>query len=169
MNSTTKYFPIPQPDEIPTREREDAMGAYLMMFAALAAGLPLPILNLIAAIIYYFINRSKSLFVHFHTLQSLYSQIPTSILNIGAVFWTIRIIFFNFELNDLFWGYIGMVVIANLLYFIFSIVACVKARKGRMYYFIFFGKIAFHQVFLDRGIVQKEIVNLPPGSIDNTN
>ncbi|MCH8319303.1 MAG: hypothetical protein IIA88_12580, partial [Bacteroidetes bacterium] len=48
MNSTTKYLPVPQPDEIPTREKEDAMGAYLMMFAAIAAGLPLPIINLIA-------------------------------------------------------------------------------------------------------------------------
>ncbi|MCH8330385.1 MAG: hypothetical protein IH946_03240, partial [Bacteroidetes bacterium] len=51
-----KYHPLPQPDDIPTREREDAMGAYLMMFAAVAAGLPLPIINLIAAIIYYYVN-----------------------------------------------------------------------------------------------------------------
>ncbi|MBW8051575.1 MAG: DUF4870 domain-containing protein [Cytophagales bacterium] len=168
MTSTPKYLPVPQPDEIPEREKEDAMGAYLMMFAAIAAGLPLPIINLIAAIIYYFINRSKSLFVHFHSLQSLYSQFPTSILNIGAVFWAIRIYFFqSVELTDLFWGYIGMVFIANLIYFIFSIVACVQARKGRMYYFIFFGKIAFHQVFLDKGTTQKEIVNLPPGSVGN--
>jgi len=31
---------LPQPDEIPEREKEDAMGAYLMMFASLAIGSP---------------------------------------------------------------------------------------------------------------------------------
>jgi hypothetical protein len=27
-----EYYPLPQPAEIPEREKEDAMGAYLMMF-----------------------------------------------------------------------------------------------------------------------------------------
>jgi len=67
-----KYHPVEQPDEIPIREREDAMGAYLMMFAALAAGLPLPIINLIAALVYFYINKGKSRFVRFHSLQSLF-------------------------------------------------------------------------------------------------
>jgi len=52
------------------------MGAYLMMFATLAVGLPLPLINLVAAFIYLYINRKTSRFVHFHALQSLYSQIP---------------------------------------------------------------------------------------------
>ena len=51
-----EYAPIIQPEEIPTRVREDAMGAYLMMFGALAAGLPLPIINLLAAVIYIFMH-----------------------------------------------------------------------------------------------------------------
>ena len=71
-----EYYPLPQPEEIPEREKEDAMGAYLMMFAAVAIGLPLPIINLIASFIYYYINRKKSRFIHFHSLQSLLSQIP---------------------------------------------------------------------------------------------
>ena len=47
------YHPVEQPDDISLRDREDAMGGYLMMFAALAAGLPLPIINLIASIVYW--------------------------------------------------------------------------------------------------------------------
>ena len=66
MTNEELYHPVEQPDDIPTRDREDAMGAYLMMFAALAAGLPLPIINLIAALIYYFTNRAKSRFIEFH-------------------------------------------------------------------------------------------------------
>jgi len=65
-----KYHPIPQPDEIEVRVREDAMGAYLMMFATAALGLPLPILNLVAAIVYYYVNRDKGKFVQFHMLHS---------------------------------------------------------------------------------------------------
>ena len=57
---TQEYYPLEQPDELSTRQKEDAMGAYLMMFAALGAGLPLPIINLIAAVIYYYINKSAS-------------------------------------------------------------------------------------------------------------
>jgi len=50
---------IPQPDEIPERQREDAMGAYLMMFASLALGVPIPLLNVVASIIYFFVNRKR--------------------------------------------------------------------------------------------------------------
>ena len=41
------FHPLPQPNEVSSREREDGMGAYLMMFASLGVGLPLPIINLI--------------------------------------------------------------------------------------------------------------------------
>ncbi|MGB2136003.1 MAG: hypothetical protein ACPHVU_00280 [Flavobacteriaceae bacterium] len=53
------------------------------MFAAFAVGLPLPVINLIAALIYYFVNRKKSRFIHFHCLQSFLLQIPTTLLNWG--------------------------------------------------------------------------------------
>ena len=52
MEGHSTHIALPQPHEIPKRDREDAMGAYLMMFAAWGAGLPLPLLNLLAAIIY---------------------------------------------------------------------------------------------------------------------
>src|SRR6267154_5926913 len=88
-----EYYPLPQPEEIPEREKEDAMGAYLMMFAAVAIGLPLPINNLIASVIYYYINRKKSRFIHFHSLQALLSQIPTTLINWGVVIWGVTIFF----------------------------------------------------------------------------
>ena len=54
--SSEKYVKLPQPHELSEREKEDAMGAYLMMFAALATSLYLPIINLIAATVYYYVN-----------------------------------------------------------------------------------------------------------------
>lgn len=164
MEDKQEFYSLPQPDEVTIREREDAMGAYLMMFAAVAAGLPLPIINLIASIVYYSINKSKSRFVHFHSLHSLFAQIPTSILNGCLVFWTFRIFFYHVdEVNDYYIGYIWMVAIANLLYFIFSIVAAVKARKGQFYYFLFFGRLTYQMVFRIKDEPEKkEIVNTPP-------
>ena len=167
------YAEITQPEDIPIREREDAMGAYLMMFGALAAGLPLPIINLIAAVIYYYLNRNKSRFVKFHTLQSLYSQFPTTLMNAGLIFWTVRMFVFApdnsaldsaspFSENNAYWAYLWMVVLANLLYIIFSIIGAVRARKGHMYYFVFFGKLAYHRAFLRRPEDEMNHKNLPP-------
>jgi uncharacterized membrane protein len=145
------------------------MGAYLMMFAAIGAGLPLPIINLIAAIIYYFLNRSKSRFVHFHSLQSLLSQLPTSLLNAGLVFWTMQrwiwmdCGFFKCPYWNEYVGYLCAVVLANIAYFIFGIIAAIKARQGRMYYLVFFGKLSYHRVFAVKASdMQQAAVNAPP-------
>lgn len=163
MNSTQiTNIDVPQPGDISISEREDAMGAYLMMFASLAAGLPLPIINLVASIIYYFVNRDKGKFVHFHCLHSLYAQIPTSLLNAGGMFWGLRILFDTLPFDDTFKAYLAVVVVANLLYFVFSIVAAIRAREGRFFYFIFFGKIAFQQVYASDDRTEKTISNQPP-------
>lgn len=165
MESQQGYYPLQQPHELSIREKEDAMGAYLMMFAALGAGLPLPIINLIAAIIYYYINKSKSRFVQFHAYQSLISTIPTTLINAGAMFWALRIYFYDdWNVTDNFKGYIVAVIVANLAYFIIGIIAAIKARNGLFYYYLFFGKIAYQKVFsIKEGADINDIpVNTPP-------
>ena len=172
IENTNIYHPVPQPDDIPVREREDAMGGYLMMFAAMAAGLPLPIINLIAALIYFYINKSKSRFIKFHAYQSLISQIPTTLINAGLVFWSLRLFFYeSYSFNEVFgtgsefeiyWGYLIMVVVANVLYFIFSLVAAFKARKGQFYYFMFFGKMAYHHAYRINSKDDTSVINKPP-------
>jgi len=134
------------------------------MFAAMGAGLPLPIINLIAAIIYYFIQRNNSRFVKFHSMQSLYSQIPTTLVNAGTMFWTFQIFLFeNQEISNAYFGYLIMAAILNILYFIFSIVGAVKSRKGEMYYFLFFGKLCYHAVYKVRDEEESnEPINQPP-------
>ena len=162
MNDNNDYHPLPQPDELTEREKEDAMGGYLMMFAAVGAGLPLPIINLIAAIIYYYINKAKSRFVHFHALQSLISQIPVSLINAAAVIWGIRVVLYDAPFDAMFKGYLVMLVVANLTYFIFSIVGAVKARKGYFYYFIFFGRFSYETVYRIKPVEEVDTVNRPP-------
>jgi len=134
---------LPQPDEITRKERDDAMGAYFMMFAAWGIGLPFPLLNLVAAGIYYGINRKKSKFVAFHALQSLISQIPVTLANAGLLFWTIRNMVIKGGFFVSFWSYLGFTVVLNLAYLVTSLVALTRAYKGNFFYFPFFGRIAF--------------------------
>ena len=157
------YHDLPQPGEISIREKEDAMGAYLMMFAAFAIGLPLPVINLIAAIIYYYINRKKSRFIHFHALQSLLSQIPTTLINWGLVIWAVTIFFSKSSFSNEFWAYAIFAGLCTLVYVIMSFIAAFRAREGKMYYFLFFGKIAYSVAFQKKAEIKTpEIYNKPP-------
>lgn len=160
-----EFYPLQQPDEIVEREKEDAMGAYLMMFAAVAIGLPLPIINLIASVIYYFVNRKKSRFIHFHCLQALLTQIPTTLINWGLVAWAVTIFFTDAVLTEMFWTYAIFAGVSTFLYFIISIIAAFKARQGKMYYFLVFGSIAYQIAYRVRptdNMQSSEPANKPP-------
>ena len=160
-----EFHPLQQPEEIPEREKEDAMGAYLMMFAAVAIGLPLPIINLIASIIYYFINRKKSRFIHFHSLQALLSNIPTTLINWVAVIWGVTIFLKeDWHITTEFWAYLVFAGACTFLYFIISIIAAYRARQGKMYYLLLFGKISYEAAYRVKptDTPSSEPVNKPP-------
>lgn len=159
------FHPVPQPSEISEREKEDAMGAYLMMFAAVAVGLPLPIINLIAAVIYYFVNRKKSRFIHFHCLQSLLSQIPTTIINWVVVIWAVRAALSDdIHIDRTFWAAVIFAGVCTLIYFVIGIIAAYKARQGKMYYILLFGKMSYEIAFKVKpeDAQSNEPVNKPP-------
>lgn len=158
------YYEIPQPESIDNHSKEQAMASYMMMFFSMAAGLPLPIINLIASFVYYSFTKKKGRFVHFHALQSLLSQIPLTLLNSYAVIRIIIILFTTSSFpafSDAFIGYLITVGIFNLIYIVFSAIAAVKAYKGRMYYFIFFGRIAYHNTFRMKDEIMEEFSNPP--------
>lgn len=156
---------LPQPQEVSYKEKERAMAAYLMMFATTALGLPLPLINLVASLIYYFFIKETSRFVKFHSLQSLLSQVPVTLLNGAFVIWFIRILVYEqtHMFNQVFWGFLITLVFLNLVYIIFSLLAAFKAFGGRMYYFIFFGRIAYKEAF-EKPFDMKgsTVVNRPP-------
>lgn len=136
---------LPQPGDISQREKDDAMASYLMMFASWAVGLPLPLVNLVASVVYYAVNRKGSKFVAFHSLQSLLSQVPVSLLNAGVIGWGIGLLVKGAAAGSLwpFLGYVFFTAAVNILYIVFSIVALLAANKGRFYYLPFFGRLAF--------------------------
>ena len=144
---TSSEIRIPQPDEISKREKEDAMGAYFMMFAAWGIGLPLPVLNLVAAFIYFMIHRKKSRFVAFHAHQSLMSQVPLTAISLTLIVWLIRILFTNFYFSDRFFIFLLFMVLANIFYVVYSIIALMKAKKGQFFYMPLFGRYSFGRYY----------------------
>lgn len=158
-----QFHPLPQPEELAEREKEDAMGAYLMMFAAWGAGLPLPLINVIAAIIYYFVNRGKGRYVLFHCHQAMSTQVATGLVNAGAVFWSLRIFFSeHWHIQRYYVAYLLTAVIINVFYFGYSIAAAVKARRGQIFYFPFFGLLAYRAAFAVRDETRPSLANRPP-------
>lgn len=151
---------LPNPSEIGHREKERAMAAYLTMFATTAMGLPLPFLNFVAAWVYHHYTKRTSPFVSFHSYQSLILQFIISLLNGAAVVWAIySLIQGNF--TNLFYSYLIFIAAINLTYFIFSIIAAIKAYQGKMYYFFFFGKIAFIRGYRSYDTQEKAINKAP--------
>jgi uncharacterized Tic20 family protein len=168
---------LPQPAEIPEKDKSDAMGAYLMMFVSLVIGLPLPFLNIIASIIYFAVNKKKR-FVAFHAHQSLISQIIVSLLNAVLVVWIITgAVLVSLEVyraaavfSVTFYCYLAMTVIFNILYLVYSVIGCVKANKGLFYYMPVFGRISFDRYYGVKAVESEKrkqgeavLQNRPPG------
>ncbi|MCE2495492.1 MAG: DUF4870 domain-containing protein [Flavobacteriales bacterium] len=160
------FLPLPQPSEISSKERERAMASYMTMMASLAGGLPLPFLNLLAIYLFHRWVRSTSRFVHFHSLQSMWSQAPVTILNSILLVWTIvRIFSDDFRFSATYLGFLIPLIVINVAYFIMSVVAGMRAYKGRFYYFPVFGRWAYEVAFddlLSIAIEGDEIENKPP-------
>ena len=152
--NTALEIRLPQPSEVSEKERDDALGSYLMMFASLAVGVPIPLLNLVASVIYFLVNRKTSAFVAFHALQALLAHIPVVLLNAGAVTWLVA----NLVTHAAFWGrflwYLLFVGIVNLVYIVWSIVALIHASKGRFFYMPVVGRLSFARYF-GRGVREK--------------
>jgi uncharacterized Tic20 family protein len=160
---------LPQPDDLSKKEKDDAMGAYLMMFAAWGIGLPLPFLSLIAALIYHGLNKKKSRYVAFHSYQSLLSETVISIINAVFIIWLVGILFSHTrDFTTAFYIYLVFTIFWNLVYTIASLVGCVKAKNGQFFYFLIFGQVAFNAyygeiaIIRDRMAAENKPVNLPP-------
>ncbi len=121
-----KSFSYPPRDE----ESEQASNSYLMSLVALIAGLPLPILNLVATLIFYTANRNKSYFVRWHCTQALLSQVSLLLMNSVAFWWTFSIFFDEKAISNAYFGYILTVLLFNLIEFIATVYTAIQTRKG---------------------------------------
>ncbi len=111
-------------------EMEKASNSYLMSLLALIVGAPLPIINLIATLIFYLGNRRSSFFVRWHCTQALMSQLSVFFLNSYGFWWTMSIMFTDASISNEYVAYIITVGLFNVLEFVSTLYTAIEVRKG---------------------------------------
>lgn len=132
--STFDYQPM-------DHEAERASNSYVMSLIAVMAGLPLPIVNLIATVIFYLGNRRGSYFVRWHCMQALLSQFSLLAINSVSFWWTISIFFQDGEISNQYISYMITVVLINLAELIATIYTAIQTRKGYHISWWFYGDL----------------------------
>ena len=122
-------------------ELEKASNSYLMSLIALIAGLPLPIINLMATFFFYIANIKGTYFVRWHCTQALLSQLSLLFINSFGFWWTISIIFGPETITNKYIAYIITILIFNIIEFIVTIITAIKVRKGIHVYWWFYGNL----------------------------
>lgn len=124
MNSTNFKY------EIGEHEAEKASNSYLMSLIAVIAGLPLPIINLLATLIFWLGNRKGTYFVRWHCTQALISQFTLLFFNSFGFWWTVSIIFTDETITNNYLAYIFTIILFNIVEFVATIYAAIQVRKG---------------------------------------
>ena len=122
-------------------ESEKASNSYLMSLIALIAGLPLPIINLIATGVFYLGNRKGTYFVRWHCTQALLSQLSLLFINSFGFWWTMSIIFGGETITSNYIAYLITAIIFNLIEFIATIYTAIQTRKGIHVEWWFYGNL----------------------------
>ncbi|MCL3781447.1 hypothetical protein EMN47_13735 [Prolixibacteraceae bacterium JC049] len=123
-------------------EAEKASSSYLMSLIALIAGLPLPIINLLATLIFYLGNRKGTYFVRWHCTQALLSQFSVLFINSYGFWWTISILFSSQCITNSYISYIIAIAIFNITEFIVTIYTAIQTRKGIHIEWWFYGNLS---------------------------
>jgi uncharacterized Tic20 family protein len=120
-------------------EAEKASNSYLMSLVALIAGLPLPIINLMATLFFFLGNRKGTYFVRWHCTQALLSQLSMLLINSIGFWWTVAIIFQGESVTSKYIAYIITVLLFNIAEFVATINTAIKTRKGIHVTWFFYG------------------------------
>jgi uncharacterized Tic20 family protein len=125
-----EYIQKPVERDIYPYEYESASNSYLMCVVSVIAGLPLPIINVIASVGYYMAQRKSSYFVRWHCIQAILAQAIMVPFNSVAFGWTLGIII-NDRQPTLFYGiYLFIIILLNIVEFVTVIITAIRVRNG---------------------------------------
>ncbi len=127
-------------------ESEKASNSYVMSLIALMGGMPLPIINLIATLIFYLGNLKSSYYVRWHCTQALMSQLTVLPVNSIGFWWTWSIVFGDASVTNNFIAYIVTLLVLNLTEFGATIYTAIEVRKGQHIEWWLFGDLT-HLIF----------------------
>ena len=123
----SSYISYPPTEE----EAQKASNSYLMSLIAFIGGLPLPVVNLLATLIFYLGNRKAKGFVKWHCTQALLSQLMALPLNSACFWWTISIIFTDEKISSNYIAYAMTIVAFNIFEFVATLHTAIAVNKGR--------------------------------------
>lgn len=121
--------------------RERASNSYLMSLVVIIAGMPLPILNLLATVFFYIANRKGSYFVRWHCMQGLLSQLTVFLVNTTGFWWTVYVISGLKEISNSYIAYLIVALFFNISEFIVTLYTATQVRKGKHISWWFYGDI----------------------------
>lgn len=122
-------------------EMEKASNGYLMSLVAALAGMPLPVINLIATVLFFLANRKSTYFVRWHCTQALLSQLFLFFINSYGFWWTVSILFGDVKFSSPYFAYLIMAFLFNLTDLISTIYTAIQTRKGNHTVWLFFGEL----------------------------
>jgi hypothetical protein len=128
---------------LPEREREAASNVYLMSLVGAIIGLPLPIVNLAATLLFFAMSRKRTAFVKYHCYQAIFSQLLIVVVNSICLGWTVRILFDDLTANHVYFAFLATVILFNIFEYITTITGAIEARKGKMFSMMFFGPLSY--------------------------
>lgn len=131
----------PLKNKVSETDLEKASNSYIMSLLAMFVGMPIPILNLFATLIFYFGNRKASRFVRWHCTQALLTQISLFAFNTISFWWTIGIITGELALSNYYFAYVIFVFLLNLIEIIQTIITATTIRKGNTVRWFFYGHL----------------------------
>lgn len=122
-------------------ELEAASNSYLMSLLVAMVGLPFPIVNLIATVIFFLANRRQTYFVRWHCMQALVSQFPLFCTNSILFWWTVRVLIGWTSLSSFYFAYLFTVLLFNLIDFIATIHTMIAVRQGKQVEWYVYGPL----------------------------
>jgi uncharacterized membrane protein len=122
-------------------EAEKASGSYLMSMMAMAVGVALPIVNLIATLIFYLGNRRSTYFVRWHCTQALVSQLSMLPINSFLVGWTLSIFLTDRVVTNGFVAYVLVASALNMIELFMTGRSAVMTRRGEHVSWYFYGPL----------------------------
>lgn len=122
-------------------EAEKASNSYLMSLIAVMVGLPFPIINLIATLVFYLGNRKGTWFVRWHCTQALISQASLLLINSNGFWWTFSVLFRGAEITNSYIAFMITAFVFNVVEFVATMYTAIQTRKGRHIVWWFYGDI----------------------------
>jgi len=124
-------YPYPFDYQPTPGEYEKSANAYLMSLVAIFAGLPIPIVNLIASIGFWFATRKDTRFIRWHALQMALSHLALLFVNGYAIKNTVELVFGYREFSSAIVLYLVGAGLLNIVMLFSAIRAAAMLRKGK--------------------------------------